>query len=554
VAHRVDLGDADRVPGHIATKRIHLTDVRRAGSARAVERGARLAEWMRARVGRVLPVASSFLRGKLVPAHEEPAIERITGYPSFLGADRIAAQQKSSAIVARRAPAQRAHDQLDLTPLRGLDQAVRERVVGFRIGPKQELPLRTTAGDHIELTGKHLTRQRHPCHRYQDLCHSIAARSHEVSASHVRASAILVRDVRNPAESRTTCRLRRGLVPVSSYDGLFGPTSVGVFPISSTTCCRARRIASGCSRSPRSWGSGLREMTLISLASATCSSCAASPGASAVSEVRPAPRAEDRSEPLGLEGLQLVDERHALASHAAALPADAADVDVPAKQRAEMLSTSAASRMLGPSSSTSVTASRYGDGRCATKITGASPARSSPTRCSSCRWSPGRRPCAREARSCSAGAATFGLLGVVIAVAAPAPDHVTTPDSRDLPYTSGASDTSAEAAPGAGTSYRGSLVDGMQSVLAKHAKSHREQIHYRLSSQYAVNGAFTCPWTRLMDAFIDTARRRSPIRGSMSVHVRSTLFIRMMSVSTDIDDVVAHRISTSRTSIEEETP
>ena len=42
-----------------------------------------------------------------------------------------------------------------------------------------------------------------------------------------------------------------------------------------------------------------------------------------------------------------------------------------------------------------------------------------------------------------------------------------------------------------------------------------------------------------MDAFIDTARRRSPIRGSMSVHVRSTLFIRMMWVSTDIDHVVA---------------
>jgi hypothetical protein len=48
-----------------------------------------------------------------------------------------------------------------------------------------------------------------------------------------------------------------------------------------------------------------------------------------------------------------------------------------------------------------------------------------------------------------------------------------------------------------------------------------------------------------MDAFIDTARRRSPIRESMPVHVRPTLFIRMMWVSTDIDYVVGHRISTS---------
>ena len=49
-----------------------------------------------------------------------------------------------------------------------------------------------------------------------------------------------------------------------------------------------------------------------------------------------------------------------------------------------------------------------------------------------------------------------------------------------------------------------------------------------------MNGAFT----GLMDAFIDTARRRSPIRESMPVHVRPTLFIRMMWVSTDIDCVV----------------
>src|SRR3954467_3081850 len=41
-----------------------------------------------------------------------------------------------------------------------------------------------------------------------------------------------------------------------------------------------------------------------------------------------------------------------------------------------------------------------------------------------------------------------------------------------------------------------------------------------------------------MDAFIDTVRRRSPIRESMPVHVRPTLFLRMMWVSTDIDYVV----------------
>ena len=41
-----------------------------------------------------------------------------------------------------------------------------------------------------------------------------------------------------------------------------------------------------------------------------------------------------------------------------------------------------------------------------------------------------------------------------------------------------------------------------------------------------------------MDAFIDTARRRSPIRESMPVHVRPTLFIRMMWVSADIGYVV----------------
>ena len=56
---------------------------------------------------------------------------------------------------------------------------------------------------------------------------------------------------------------------------------------------------------------------------------------------------------------------------------------------------------------------------------------------------------------------------------------------------------SAEAAPGAGNKlpWEPRRRNAIR-CWAKHAKSHREQIHHRLSSQYAVNGAFT----RLMDA------------------------------------------------------
>jgi len=56
---------------------------------------------------------------------------------------------------------------------------------------------------------------------------------------------------------------------------------------------------------------------------------------------------------------------------------------------------------------------------------------------------------------------------------------------------------SAEAAPGAGNKlpWEPRRPNAIR-CWAKHAKSHREQIHHRLSSQYAVNGAFT----RLMDA------------------------------------------------------
>jgi hypothetical protein len=136
------------------------------------------------------------------------------------------------------------------------------------------------------------------------------------------------------------------------------------------------------------------------------------------------------------------------------------------------------------------------------------------------------------------GRGDFGLLGVVIAVGRTRAAimsllliHVTCRTHPAHPV------QPAEAAPGAGRS----LVDGTRSGAgAKHAKSHREQIHYRLSSQYAVNGASTCSWTCLMDAFVDAVRRRSP-HPEIDVDTCSitTLFNQMMWVSTDIDDVVA---------------
>src|SRR5438270_5983645 len=50
-------------------------------------------------------------------------------------------------------------EDVDLAALRGLDQAIGERVVGLGIGSEQELTLRTPAGDHVELTREDLTRQ-----------------------------------------------------------------------------------------------------------------------------------------------------------------------------------------------------------------------------------------------------------------------------------------------------------------------------------------------------------------------------------------------------------
>jgi hypothetical protein len=61
---------------------------------------------------------------------------------------------------------------LDLAPLRSLDQTVRERVVSFGVGPQQELALRAATGDQVELTGKHLPGQRHPCRRIKKSANS----------------------------------------------------------------------------------------------------------------------------------------------------------------------------------------------------------------------------------------------------------------------------------------------------------------------------------------------------------------------------------------------
>jgi hypothetical protein len=60
-------------------------------------------------------------------------------------------------------------EHLDPVPLRGLDQAVGERVVRIPIGPQQELPLRAPAGDQVELARQDRTR------RHADLAIKILA-------------------------------------------------------------------------------------------------------------------------------------------------------------------------------------------------------------------------------------------------------------------------------------------------------------------------------------------------------------------------------------------
>src|ERR1043165_1123074 len=48
---------------------------------------------------------------------------------------------------------------LDLAPQRRCDQAVQERIVGRRVGAKQELALRAATGDQVELPRKDLARK-----------------------------------------------------------------------------------------------------------------------------------------------------------------------------------------------------------------------------------------------------------------------------------------------------------------------------------------------------------------------------------------------------------
>jgi hypothetical protein len=138
----------------------------------------------------------------------------------------------------------------------------------------------------------------------------------------------------------------------------------------------------------------------------------------------------------------------------------------------------------------------------------------------------------------SEGVATFGLLGVVIAVSCTRAAILSLLLIRVIGRTHPAHPVqSAEAAPGACRS----LVDRMQSGAgAKHAKSHREQIHYRLPSQYAVNGASTV----FMDASHGRVHRcRATALGHPEIDDDTcsitTLFNQMMWVPTDIDHVVA---------------
>jgi len=93
----------------------------------------------------------------------------------------------------------------------------------------------------------------------------------------------------------------------------------------------------------------------------------------------------------------------------------------------------------------------------------------------------------------SEGVATFGLLGVVIAVGRTRAAIMSLLLIHAICRTHPARPVqSAEAAPGAGNNlpWEPRRRNAIR-CWAKHAKSHREQIHYRLSSQYAVNGAFT---------------------------------------------------------------
>jgi hypothetical protein len=71
-----------------------------------------------------------------------------------LGVPAKAIKHDGVVVIAERAGQQN----IDLVALRGFDQAIGESVVRVDVGPKQELPLRAAAGDHVELTQEHLTR------------------------------------------------------------------------------------------------------------------------------------------------------------------------------------------------------------------------------------------------------------------------------------------------------------------------------------------------------------------------------------------------------------
>ena len=80
-------------------------------------------------------------------------------------------------VIAHRA---RQHD-VNLAAQCGVDQAIQERVVGGLVRSQQELALRTTTGDQVELTRKHLT-WKHPSGCDQDAGQVVAMGSHMVGA------------------------------------------------------------------------------------------------------------------------------------------------------------------------------------------------------------------------------------------------------------------------------------------------------------------------------------------------------------------------------------
>jgi hypothetical protein len=77
-------------------------------------------------------------------------------------------------------------EHVDLAPLRGFDQTVRECVVRLIIGPQQELTLLAPTRDQIELTGEHLPGQGHPCQPIKNSTNSTAMQYRAITSLHVR--------------------------------------------------------------------------------------------------------------------------------------------------------------------------------------------------------------------------------------------------------------------------------------------------------------------------------------------------------------------------------